>query len=471
MFAALRSVNTPWLVGLAFLWPGMALAHAGQGGFVLLLPTGIYTAAGVVAVGASILLVTLLPARFVVGLFRPVQFGRLPRLPVAPVTSLATLAFLGWLIVTGLYGPRDPLSNLLPLTIWTLWWIGFVTLQGVFGDLWSWANPFTGVHRLIWGGGAPPLRLPAWLGHWPAVVAFLLVVSFALADPAPDDPARLALFVLGYACFTLVGCVLFGPRVWLARGECLSLLLTLFARLSPLRWCPRLTLGLPGWRAVRGPVPEVSLAVFILILLGSGSFDGLNETFWWLARIGINPLAFPGRSEIVGVTTLGLLGANLALIAAFAACIWAGRALVALGAPGGVLPGWRRMFGQVSLSVLPIAFGYHIAHFLTSFMVNGQYALAALTDPFARGDDFLGLGQFYVTTGFFNTRDTVRAIWLTQAGVIVAAHVTGVLMAHALALRLFGDHRRAVLSQIPLALFMVLYTLLGLWLLAAPRGA
>jgi hypothetical protein len=30
---------------------------------------------------------------------------------------------------------------------------------------------------------------------------------------------------------------------------------------------------------------------------------------------------------------------------------------------------------------------------------------------------------------------------------------------------------RAVLGQVPLALFMVAYTVFGLWLLATPRGA
>ena len=54
-----------------------------------------------------------------------------------------------------------------------------------------------------------------------------------------------------------------------------------------------------------------------LILLGTGSFDGLNETFWWLDQLGLNPLEFPGRSAVDGTqTVLGLIAANIALIAA-----------------------------------------------------------------------------------------------------------------------------------------------------------
>ena len=70
-----------------------------------------------------------------------------------------------------------------------------------------------------------------------------------------------------------------------------------------------------------------------------------------------------------------------------------------------------------------------------------------------------------------STQDTVRAIFLTQAGAVVAGHMLAIILSHAIAVREFGSARRAVLSQAPLAVFMVLYTFFGLWLLAAPRGA
>ena len=99
-----------------------------------------------------------------------------------------------------------------------------------------------------------------------------------------------------------------------------------------------------------------------------------------------------------------------------------------------------------------------------------QWTLLATSDPLDTGADLLGLGQFYVTTGFFNTRDTVQVIWLTQAGAVVIGHVISILVAHAIALRVYGNDRAALLSQAPLAALMVVYTLFGLWLLASPRG-
>ncbi|TYB88572.1 hypothetical protein [Oceaniovalibus sp. ACAM 378] len=455
-----RALNLACIAGLS---AGPALAHPAQGGFVLLLPTGVYTAAGVGAVALSVLIVALVPLRALDRLF-PVPPA--PKAPGRAATfgGIVALIALAGLIWVGFYGPRDPLSNLLPLAIWTLWWIGFVTLQGALGDLWRWINPFTGFHRTLWGDVPPPLRLPGWVGHWPAVIGFLLIIGFSLADIAPDDPARLAGFVMGYALFTLAAMALFG-REWLMRGECFTLLLTLFARLAPFQAG---RIGMPGRGALSLPI-DLSLAVFILSLLAAGSFDGLNDTFWWMARIGINPLDFPGRSAVVTPTTLGLIGAVALLIATFALAVLAGWLLLRAFAPAGPLPPLKQAFCRLSLSVLPIAFGYHVAHFLTSFLVNVQYSVAALTDPLANGADLLNLGQFYVTTGFFNTRATVQAIWLAQAGAIVMAHITGVLLAHRIAGGLFGGGRRAVLGHLPLALFMVAYTLLGLWLLAAPR--
>jgi hypothetical protein len=120
------------------------------------------------------------------------------------------------------------------------------------------------------------------------------------------------------------------------------------------------------------------------------------------------------------------------------------------------------------LSLLPIALGYHFAHFLTTAMANLQYFLAALNDPFETGAALLGWDSFYVTTSFFNQHHTVEAIWLTQAGAIVLAHIIAVILSHMIALNTFGDHRMAVLSQLPVAAFMLVYTVFGLWLLASP---
>ena len=446
----------------AALVAGRAEAHAAEQGFVLLLPTDLYIAGGVASVALTVLALMLVPADALRRVFRPLARGR--RVPVAlrTATSLAAALFLLALIWAGFRGATDPLRNPLPLTVWTLWWIGFVSLQGLLGDLWRGLNPLLGPLRL-WTratGWRAPLRFPRRVGRAPGLLLFAALILFLLADPTPTDPRRLAWIVALYWLFSLAMLMAFGAR-WLVTGEVVTMLMRTYARTAPIGR----GIGLPGWQILARPAPSLGGALLILMLLGSGSFDGLNETFWWFATIGVNPLAFPGRSAVVQETVLGLLAFNAGLILAFALAVWLGDWL----AGGGV--GLRRAFTRLAPSILPIALGYHVGHYLPSFLVDVQYAVAAATDPLGRGDDLLGLGTFYVTTGFFNTQATVRAIWLAQAGAVVAGHVIAILLAHGLALRLYGDAARATRSQIPLAAFMVVYTFFGLWLLASPRGA
>jgi len=67
--------------------------------------------------------------------------------------------------------------------------------------------------------------------------------------------------------------------------------------------------------------------------------------------------------------------------------------------------------------------------------------------------------------------DTVKAIWLTQAAVVVFSHVVAVLMGHQIANTVCSNAKSAVLIQIGLTILMIAYTIFGLWLLASPRGA
>jgi hypothetical protein len=128
----------------------------------------------------------------------------------------------------------------------------------------------------------------------------------------------------------------------------------------------------------------------------------------------------------------------------------------------------KHALGAFVYAVIPISVAFHLSHYLTALFVDSQYALIATSDPFGAGLDLLGLGQFHVTTSFLNTYAGVRAIWNLQTAAIVLGHVAGIAMAHALALKHFGEGRAALVSQLPLTAFMVLYTLFGLWLLSTP---
>ncbi len=458
----MRSWIRIFALKLALLLPNEALAHASEQGFVLLLPTKVYSTAGVTVVALTVLLLFAFPVGGIRSAFRVRRFRVLDLEIARTVVSLLSLAALLGLVHIGMNGPRDPLSNLMPLVFWTLGWVGLVSLSGVAGDIWRWINPWTGLVKLI-GPVRPPLTLPETLGVWPAVALLVGFTAFLLADIAPDDPARLAVLVSIYWLMTLAGLMLCGPA-WLRQVELGSVIFSCYASLSTFRLRPNGGVGAPGWRLLeRARTPAGG--IFALTLLAIGSFDGINETFWWLATIGINPLAFPGRSSVVWPTLIGLIGAVVLLNLVFAGAVWLGLVLARAEVT------FKDAFARLALSVLPIAFAYHIAHYLTVFLVNGQHMFAAFSDPLGSGADFLSIQPFYVTTGFFNHIDSVRVIWLAQAGAVVIGHVWSVLLAHRMILDLFADARRAALATLPLSLFMIGYTMLGLWLLATPKGA
>ncbi len=437
------------------------LAHVSQGAIVLLLPTDVYAGFGVAAVVATVLLTVLTPPRWYRALFdfQVHADAADSYLPAQMAVSLGALAALVALVAVGVQGSRDPLENLLPLFVFSGWWLCFPFVQLLFGDVWRWVNPWGGVVQLV-RGGTGLFCLPDRVGFWPAVAGYLLGAVYALTDIAPDDPSRLAVVVAGYWVFTFVMCILFG-RQWLHRGEAFTVLFDLVARLSPLGYRP-LRLRFPGQGIVSARAVSRSLAIFSVTVLALGSFDGLNETFWWMARLGINPLEFPGRSAVVWQNRAGMLGAIVLLNMVFALAVWLGWVLTGRRVP------FTGLWAALALTTLPIALGYHLAHYLTAGMINLQYLVKALNDPFHTGAALLGWDRFYVTTSFFNQHDSVQRIWLTQAGAIVAAHMLAVILSHAIALRIFNSHTLAVWSQLPVAVFMVAYTMFGLWLLASP---
>lgn len=453
---------------------GQVDAHASEQGLVLLLPTGAYAAAGTLTVIASILLVTCLPKNALSILFQalPLPLDRAKgknAQRVSLATSLcATILFL-ILVFIGFRGPTDPQNNLLPLTIWTVWWIGVFVVQGMVFDVWKWVNPWTGFLNVLNLGENPIVRIPEKLCAWPAVVILVCFQVFLLADIAPSDPQRLAAVVFGYWIFTLVGIELCGRDPWLQKVECFSIMFRLIGSLRPFHRDGPFRVGLPGWYALKHAPLDVSEAVFCLVLLTGGSFDGVNETFWWLAQLGINPLEFPGRSAVIWSSTLGLFAAIILLFTLYGASIWVGLKAIENRGSSDRIP-YQHAFNMFAVTLLPIALGYHFAHYLVSFMVQIKFTLSTASDPMALGWNLFGLGAIKATTGFLGVPETVKTIWLTQAGVVVVSHVVSVLMGHNIASKLYGNNKDVVLIQIGLTVLMIAYTMFGLWLLASPRG-
>ena len=472
---------------LATALPPIALAHAGERGFIMLLPTGLFITGGTIAVAVSFLVVIWIRAST---LRCTIECARRPLFSVPRSffgANVAASAVLVVLVAAGLLGSRDPLANPLPLSVWTLLWVGLTFAHAVLGYLWPVINPWTALAGLVrrflgrilgWVPGRTPRRTgdddagvldwPEALGAWPAVVLLLLFAWFELVYPAPQDPEILAFVVAGYSIFTVTGMVLFGNEAWERNVEIFARFFRIVSWLAPLRTVEeggarRVVAKFPGARLLEVDSLPAAGVVFVVVALATVSFDGLSRTFWWLDLAGENPLEHPGRTVLVGRNTFGLLGAAAALLAAYAITAAAG-AWWSGSSPSAAL---RRFV----VSIVPIAFGYHFAHYLPSFLVDAQYALKALSDPLDFGWNLLGTRDLHVTASFLTHHASVELIWYAQTAAIVAAHVAAVVVLHALSGDVREGRMATVRAELPLTVLMIGYTLFGLWLLSTPVAA
>ncbi|MET2829662.1 hypothetical protein [Mesorhizobium shangrilense] len=453
-----------------FAWPVAAFAHASDRGHVLLLPTGYYVAAGAFAVAVSFLMLSALSPDVLD------RFGRrrlwLFAFGDGARVAVSTISFAGFaiLVAAGIFGSRDPLSNPLPLTIWTLLWVGLALMQGLLGDLWSWLNPWYGPCRIVsllpGRDKGPVWRLPQWLGCWPAFVLFFAFAWFELIDPAPDDPWRLAVVAGLYWLLSFLCMLAFGHDDWRRRGEFLSLFFSMVARFAVVERIGdgRVRLCWPGAKLLDAEPLPVSGIAFLLLALSSVSFDGLSKTFFWLGLFDINPLEFPGRTAVMGIGSLGLVVSFVLLAAIFMLAVFVGQRLA--GSPDTL----EQAAGLLVWSIVPIALAYHFAHYLTALLVDGQYAVAALSDPFALGWNLFGTADMQIEAGVIAGAASAWWLWNFQAGAIILGHMLAVLLAHGFAWRLHPGPAGAAISQFPLTLLMIGYTVFGLWLLATPTA-
>jgi hypothetical protein len=379
-------------------------------------------------------------------------------------------AALACLIWTGFAGSHDPLENPLPLAVWTVWWVIIVLLHPLIGNLWALINPFAGIAAIARRFFAPPFHVPRALDFVPAIAIFAAFAWYQLVATVPDNPEKLAGVVLVYLLFTVSAVKLFGGPEWLERADPFAVFQRLLAGAAPLRFeretsCPgriAVSLALPGLGLARVDPLPVFGTVFVLMTLAAVSFDGLSHSFLWLALWGVNPLDFPGRTAVMLPNTAGLFGSFIALTLLYWLAVDLGWRLAAR--PVARAP----LSGRLVLSLIPISIAFHFAHYLTALLVNGQYVIAALSDPFGQGANLLGFTTHDVTTSFLNTASGAHAIFAVQTVAIVAGHVAGIVIAHLILLDAGLPRRATALLEAPLAILMVGYTAFGLWTLSSP---
>ena len=462
-------------LGGVFWIPEIAFAHAGRRGFVMLLPTDFFITGGGVVVAMTFLIAVLIARKSQVASENNSLLKVTLHSEGILSLSFLSLSLLVFLVVCGFLGTRDPLENPLPLVLWIGWWVGWTLITAVLGDIWHWVHPWHALDSLVRrlpgvhpGEAQASFPYPEWLGYWPSVIFFLIFAWFELIHPSPMDPDLVATVVLLYIMLVASGMLLFGKQNWLQYAEPFCVFFRMVGWLSPLEWKkkPHQTLKIhalkwPCWKLMKLPPIPLSGIAFILLALSTVSFDGLSKTFWWMGLLGENPLEYPGRTVLMLPNTGGMLGTFVIFLVLYALT----------RNKKGKSAGSDTLDQSLIFSIIPIAFGYHFAHYLPNFLVDIQYAFISLTDPLAMGWDLFGVKNWEVRSSFLTHHQSVVVIWYLQISGIVLAHIAAVIVAHLKTLETASGGDRVILSQIPSTLLMIAYTVLGLWLLSTPIAA
>ncbi|WP_210648919.1 hypothetical protein [Nocardioides sp. SYSU D00065] len=362
------------------------------------------------------------------------------------------MAFFLYVAAAAVFG-KDSLINPFFGVFYVLLWVGLVPASLLFGEFFKAVSPARTISMLFAKVSGVPegeglYAYPARLGYWPAAAGLFAFVWLELVYPSSTDLGPVRLWAAAYLGIMLVGSALFGTT-FLARADPFEVYSSLVARLSV--WGRR-----DGVLVLRSPLanldavaPRPGLVAVVGVLFGSTAFDSFRESTPWL--VFVQSLSLP--RVLPDTIALVVFSAGVALVLTGATMATG----VTSETPRRALPD---LFAH---SVVPIIVGYVVAHYLSYFVEYGQTTLIQLSDPFSRGDDYLGTADLQVSY-WLSEHPTFLAV--TKVLAVALGHVVGAVAAHDRAVKLL-PRRHQLTGQLPMLVAMVGFTVGGLYLLFA----
>ncbi len=368
-------------------------------------------------------------------------------------TKLVGLALFGVVLVAAWWGNENSAVNISGDALYITFWVGLQLLSAVVGDVWSAFNPLTtiadGAARLRSRITSTPLS-PATDPEgsvWPASVAIASFLWLELTYHSSSSPRSIAIFLTLYSVGVLGGAAVNG-RSFVRRADGFALLFSIISSIAPLfrddsgRFRIRVPFsGVSTLKVVPGTVG------FILVVLGSTTFDGFTRSVTW-GRVA-------GDSTGWTLTIINTLG--LAAIIGLVALAFLGAVRMMSNVTGDSELELSDLFGP---SLVTIMVAYAAAHYFSLLLLDGQRIIIQVSDPFGRGWDLFGTKDYAINWALVST----GVIAWVQTTSIAVGHVLAVAMAHD---RAIGRYERdiAMKSQYPMLGVMITYTVVGLIIL------
>jgi hypothetical protein len=412
------------------------------------------------------------------GIHRERSLGRVPAWLVW-LLRIGALACLVIAIIAGLIGTKDPDDNLNLTLFWDIFLLGVTYLTLLIGDIYMFANPWLTIVELLEGkkSVSRPARFsyPPSIAYWPALVFYVALVWLELFTL--PGPLELSYILLAYSAVTFVGVWLFGKTVWFRHCELFAVLFRLIGLMAPLAYrqhadrpAIEVRLRLPFVGILEERAESISLVVFVLFILAGTTYDGMHQTLFWKGIFWHHILPFLQAMSGAAAHTdrvmeqwyeqfqhLGLVVAPFFYFAIYLAILEIARVATKTAIP------LRTLALALAFSILPIAFVYNLAHYFTLILVRAPVLPYLLTDPFGFEWNPLNLPHLGDPPVL-----NMAVVWHVEVALILIGHVISVWLAHRVALRIFPTRREAIISQVPMLLLMMAYTVLGLWVISLP---
>ncbi len=456
--------------GAALLYPASAQAHGIVGRADLPIPVWLFSWAAAIVLVVSFVALSALWTRPQLQSEHRVRLFRLPAI-VPALASLAGLALFALVLYSGFAGTPVWSANFSVTFVYVIFWVGIPVASVLLGDVFATLSPWRSCARAIdWAGrrvapgafGRPPLRMPAWVGQWPAVGWLIGFAWLELVYVERDNPSTLAALSLGYFLVMLIGMLVFGIEEWVDSADGFGAYFHLLSRMSALwadddgvLYARRPLSGLTGMPVRAGTV------ALVCAVIGTTTFDGLSNDVVWrklephlqsiFGGIGFHP-----TPAIELAYTVGLL---LCVVLIFA--------IYEVGIRGVHSVSHRYDSATLSRSfahtLVPIGFAYVLAHYFSLLIWQGQAIGYLASDPLGDGANLFGTSSYQIDYAIIS----YAAIWYVQVAALVVGHVGGLTLAHDRALGMYRNPQEAVRSQYWMLTVMVAFTSFGLWLLSA----
>jgi len=432
-------------------------------------------------------------------------------------------------IYAGLFGTPIPEKNIATVLTWTIWWSGVVVSIFFVGSAWCAICPWDAVatwlvRQKLWKRASETsslnLRVPKILRSvWPALIMFIGLTWLELGVGVTVSPYATALMALLMVVLATISLAVYERKAFCRYFCAVGRTIGAYSSIAPIALAPvneqtcaecttlecykgseeiepcpthlvmgRLTqntyctscgacsMSCPhenvSWQlrgigseitqasrttALRGRVDE---AWFILGLVALTIFHGVTMMPYWESTIHKFAYSIGDSGQLLLSFSFGMLISMLIPIILFIVAIKLTQKLLSNREE------YNRIFSSLALSILPLAFTYHIAHNLTHLVRESAGFWSVVFNPLGTNALPLSMGELHMR--HMNPLIADNIVFALQGLLVIFGFWLALRIAKHRFLQITETNKVNLIAFMPMMLFISMISLMDLWLLMQP---